>query len=231
MLKRRHNLLLPCAAIAGLWLAACSLAVAQQKTPPLSEKDWREALAVIRRIALDKNETEAHRSQAVTACVKALLWRERHDEALKFCREVLKGPDQTAVIDAALRAGGLVERNRRGHLRAEIEFLASWARGPHKQAASAIGRQLLAAVAALASLAAKTMVPGPVVPQPPPWAAAGPGSPPAALRFTMPKIAPPAWYQFQPGRAHPALHVTHPKMAPPSWYGRVSFPLLKEPRK
>jgi hypothetical protein len=207
MLNWRHNFAIAAVAIGGLCLAACSAARAQRKAPALSGRDWQDATAAMHKIALDKGETEEHRANAITACVKVLLRRKRHDEAMKLCREVLKAADKTAVIDAALRAGCLVERNRRGHLRAEINFLASQSKGAHGRAASAIARELDRTVHALTSLAARAMVPRAVAVRPPHWALARPGQAPAAL------------------------HVTQPKMAPPHWYRRVSFPLLKEPKK
>jgi len=254
MLKESHNHLVAWATTAGLWFIACSAAGAQQKTPPLSEKDWQKATTTIREIALDKKEAEGHRANAVTAYVKLLLWKKRHDDALKFCREVLKSASKTAVAAAALRVGCLVERNRHGHLRAELNFLASSSRGAHRHVASTISQQLNRTVQMLTSLGAKAMVPRPVVPRFPHWAAAGPGKAPQALnvaalvastprwypppgkapdvfRVTLPKIRPPTWYRFQPGRAHPALHVVHPKMEPPHWYRRVPFPPLKQPKK
>jgi hypothetical protein len=216
---------------ACLWLAACGPARAQQKPAPPSEEDWRAALDAIRRIALDANETEEHRAGAVTACAKVLLWKNRHDEALKLCREVLKHAARKPVIDAALRAGCLVARNRHGHLRAEIDFLASCAQGAAAHEAASMTREINRTVQTLSSLAGRTMVPSPVVPRLPHWAAAGPRQTPGALHLDLPKIQPPEWYRFQPGKAHPALHVTLPRMEPPSWYGRSTFPLLKEPKK
>ena len=229
MLRADHNI--PFAtgvAVAALWLA-CGPAWGRPGQGP-SEKDWQDALAAIRRIALDAGEAEGYRAKAVTACVKLLLRRKRPDEALKFCREVAKAADKAAVIEAALRAGCLVERGRHGHLHAELDFLASWSRPPQGQAASALARELRRAALTLMSLAAKVAVPAPVVPRAPHWATAAPGQTPAALRVAMPRISPPAWYRFQPGRPHAALQVKLPRFTPPSWYGRVAFPPLKEPR-
>ena len=229
MFAESHNLLRAGALVASLCALASSAASAQRATRA-SEDDWQRALAVIRRIALDKNESEPDRANAISAYARLLVWRKRHDDALAFCRQVVKSATESAVAGAALRAGCLVERDRRGYLRAELDFLASCSRGAHGGAASAIHRELSRAVQTLAALAARPMVPAPVVPRLPHWAAGGPGSGPAALRVALPTIAPPTWYRFQPGRAHPALHVTHPKMEPPHWYGRVSFPLLKPPK-
>jgi hypothetical protein len=202
MLREGRNLI-----VTGLCLAACSAAWAQQKARPASEKDWQEALAAIRQIALDKGQAEDRRANAIRAYAKLLLRRKRHDEALTLCREVLKGPAGTGVIDAALRAGCLVERDRHGHLRAELDFLASPAAAPHKHAASAIRRDLDRAVRTLTSLAARTMVPSPVAARLPHWAAARAGKGPSAL------------------------HVAPPRIQPPHWYAAVKFPLLKGPRK
>ena len=202
MLRKSLNLI-----VSGLCLAACSAAWAREKAPPASEKDWQEALAAIREIALDKGQAEDRRANAVRACVKLLLRKRRHDDALKLCREVLKGPAGPAVIDAALRAGCLVERDRHGHLRAELDFLASFSAGPHKHAASAISREIDGAVRTLSSLAARAMVPGPVAARPPHWAAAETGRGPSALRVALPAIQ------------------------PPHWLAGATFPLLKEPKK
>jgi hypothetical protein len=184
------------------------------------------ALAAMREVALDRGETEEHRCNAVTASVKALLWRKRHDEALKLCQEVVKGADTPAVIDAALRAGCLAERDRHGHLRAELDYLASWPEGAPRQAAAALGQELSRAVQALSALGARALVPGPVEPRLPPWAAS-----PGALRVSLPEVRPPPWLRFEPGKLHPALRVAFPRMEPPDWYRRLSFPLLKEPKK
>jgi hypothetical protein len=201
MLRESRNLI-----VTGLCLAACSPGWAQRKAPPASDKDWREALGAIRRIALDKGQAEDRRANAIRAYAKLLLPKKRHDDALEFCREVLKGAAGTAVIDAALRAGCLVERDRHGHLRAEIDFLSSWSSGPAKHVASTIGRDLNRAVQALSSLAAKAMLPSPVAGRLPGWAA-------------------PA------GKGPSALNVAPPTMKPPHWYAGVKFPLLEEPRK
>lgn len=205
----------------------------QQKAATPSQEEWLTALATIRQIALDDGETDDHRAHAVTAYVKALLWKKPHDHqgAIKFCREVLKGAGKEPLFAAALRAAGRVERDRRGHLGAEMDFLASFSGGSHAPTAAAIRRELLAIIGKLAALGAKPMVPAPVACRLPAWASAAPGRTPSALRITMPMIAPPPWYRFQPAKPHPALHVTHPKIQPPSWYRRVSFPPLKAPKK
>ena len=235
--------------LACLSIVACSASLTQGAAPP-SEKDWQDALAAIRQVALDTKEAEEHRADAIAAIAKLLVRRGRHDEALEFCRQALKAANEQSVADAALRAGCLVARNRHGHLRAELDFLATARHGR----AAAVRNELQRAIQALDALAGKAMPPAPVVPKWPHWAAAGPGKAPGALnipavtasapgwyprpgtapdlfRVRLPTIRPPSWYRFQPGRAHPALHVTHPKMAPPHWYSRVPFPPLKEPRK
>lgn len=200
MRRIRHNFLAAVAVTTGL---LCCPAWARPKRPALSEKDFRDALTAIRQIAMDKKQTQAHRANAVTAYVKALLWRKRHDDAMTFCRQVLAARDQPAVIDAALRAGCRAERDRRGHLRAEMDFLTSCSRGPARQAATAMTRELNRAVQTLTSLAARAMVPAAIVPRLPPWA----------------------------GGTPPALRVALPKIAPPTWYRRVAFPPLKEPKR
>jgi hypothetical protein len=215
-----------------------------------SEKDWQDALAVIRQVALDTTEAEEHRANAVAAYAKLLVRRGRHGEALEFCRKVLTGANGQHVADAALRAGCFVARHRHGHLRAEFDFLATASHGR----AATVRNELLRAIQALDALAGKAMTPPPVTPRWPHWAAAVPGKAPGVLdlpaaaasapgwyprpdiapdlfRVKLPTIEPPGWYRFEPGKAHPALHVTHPKMAPPHWYSRVPFPPLKEPRK
>jgi len=210
--------------MAGTCSVAPSRAWAESAAPP-TEEDWRTALATIREVALDKGEAEEHRCHAVVAYVKLLLPKKRHDDALKLCQEVLKTADKTSVADAALRAGGLVERGRCGHLRAEMDFLAPWTEGASRQAAAALSQELNRTVQALATLAGRPMVPAPVAVRAPSWAA-GPG----ALRVPIPEIRPSAWYRFQAGEPHPALRITRPKMEPPDWYRRVSFPPLKEPK-
>jgi len=239
---------------AGLWLVAAAVGWAQEQAPPLSEQEWDKALATIRAIALDPGEAAEHRANAVKAGAKALLWKGRHDDAMKFCLDVLKAGGEATVVDAALRAGCLVERSRCGHLRGEADFLATASAGAAAPAAAAIRQELKRMTAGLDLLAATPMVPGRVVPAFPHWAAAGPGQAPGVLHFAalsapapgwypapgttpgafrvaLPEIAPPPWYRFQPGQAHPALHVTHPKMEPPQWYGGVAFPRLKETPK
>jgi len=248
MSRRYCNLAAACASF------ALSVAAWAGEAAAPSEKDWQDALAAVRAIALDESEAEEHRIHAVAACVKLLIHRQRHDNALGFCRDVLKSAERPSVLEAALRAGCLVARSRHGHLRAELDLLATLGRGGHAHAVAAIGRELTRTVQTLEALAAKTMVPQPVVPQAPRWAVADPGKAPAALHFAalaapapawypqqgkapgalrvvLPKMVPPSWYRFEPGKAHPALRVTHPKMEPPHWYGRVAFPPLKDPKK
>ena len=235
--------------LACLAIVACSTSWTQGAAPP-SERDWQDALAAIRQVALDTKETEEHRANAIVAYAKLLVRRGRHDEALGFCREALQAAGEQSVADAALRAGCLVARHRHGHLRAELDFLA---KAPHGRAA-AIRNELHRTVQALDALAGKAMTPAPVVPTWPHWAAAGPGKAPGVLsipalavaapgfyprpgtapdlfRVKLPTIQPPGWYRFEPGKAHPALRVTHPRMAPPDWYGRVPSPPLKAARK
>ena len=218
-------------AAAGLCLLAGSVAWAGQESAPPSEKEWQDALAAIRDVALNANEAETCRANAVVAYVKLLVLRNRHDDALGFCREVLKSADKRAVLDAALRGGCLIERERHGHLGAAIDFVAACSQGASHEAAAAVGRDLDHAVRTMAALAARMMVPEPVVPRFPQWASAGGAEGPGALRFTMPQIQPPGWYRFRVGEAPPMFHVTLPKMEPPSWYGHVAFPPLKEPKK
>lgn len=196
-------------ALAACLAAGCasSPASAQDAAPSLSDKDWQEALAAIRSIALDKHETDEKRANAVTAGVKALLWKRQHDEALKLCREVLGSAERTGVIEAALRAGCGVERDRCLCLRAELDFLAGFNAEPHRQVAAALSHELERALEALKLLAGKAVVPGPLEARPPHWATASPGTAPGALRVELPKIQ------------------------PPPWYGRVSFPPLSEPKK
>lgn len=207
MLRKTHNLLATVAAIAAVSLCACGAPRAGEKAPPASAKEWQEALAAIRKIALDRSATETHRAQAVAAYVKLQLGKGRPDDAMTFCQTVLKRTAATAVLDAALRAGCLIERNRRGHLRAELDFLASWSKGAGAPAAAVLRRELMRASEALRALAARPMVPEPVPLRLPHWAAAG------------------------PGRAPSALHGALPRMQLPSWVPRVAFPLLKEPKK
>lgn len=216
--------LLTLVAVGMAWTCSVAPSRAWAAAPP-TEEDWQTALAAIREIALDKGEAEEHRCHAIAAYVKLLLPKERHDDALKLCQEALKSTDKTSVADAALRAGGLVERDRCGHLRAEMDFLASWTEGASGQAAAALSQELNRTILSLAALAGRPMVPTPVTVRAPSWAAG-----PAVLRVPIPEIRPPAWYRFQAGEPHPALRIIRPKMEPPDWYRRVSFPPLKEPK-
>lgn len=188
-------------------LTQLALAVAASLTAAAgpTEKDFEQALAAVRAIALDKAETEAHRADAVRAAVRLLVWRKRHDDAVAFCREVLAGRDEKAVVDAALRAGCLAERDRHAHLGAERAFLADFTKGPHAAPASAVLRDLDRA-AALSASAAQRSIPSPVT-----------------VRF-------PSWASSAPGKGPDALRVSLPKLEPPSWLNRISLPLLKEPR-
>ena len=195
------------AAVAGAWLAACPVTRGAATRSPPAAKDVQEALAAVRGVALDKDQPDESRAHAVVACARLLIWRGRHGEAIKFCREVLAAPQKAAVIDAALRAGCLVVRDRHGHLRAERDFLASCSKGTATSAASAIRRELERAAKALASLAGRTMLPSPVAVRVPSWAVGGPGKPPAALRAKLPSLA------------------------PPSWLDRAAFPPLKPPKE
>jgi hypothetical protein len=191
----------------GIRIAAAALAALTAAARGASEKDWRDALAAVRRVALDANETEAHRANAVAACAKLLAARGRGDDAREFCRAVARGAGEEAVADAALRAGGLVERARSGHLRAEMEFVRSCASGPAARAAGTLTRELERAVRKLTSLAGRRMPPEPVTCRVPRWAT---GS---------------------RGRGPSALGIEPPRLAAPSWLGRVAFPPLKEPKE
>jgi len=214
----------PVMALVAIFLSTPFRARAQEAAA-LTEEDWRTALAAIREVALDKSETEEHRGNAIAAYARVLLRKKRHDEALELCQEVLKGADKASVAEAALRAGCLVERDRCGHLRAELDFLASSTEGSSRQPAAALSQELSRTVQMLAALAGRPMVPAPVTARLPSWAA-GPG----ALRVPIPEIHAPAWYRFQPAEVHPALRITRPKMEPPDWYRRISFPPLEEPK-
>jgi len=207
MHKRRDRLFMAGLLAVGLTAAGPSAARPRREGPEASDKDRQAAIEAIRRVALDADETEEHRANAIAAYAKLLVGSRRHDEALKLCIKVLAGTDKAALAGAALRAGCLVQRDRRGHLGAEAEFLASQAKGRHARTASALASELKRATRALASLAGRAMVPRPVAVHVPGWAAAGPGKAPSALRVELPRIG------------------------EPSWYGRVAFPLLKESKK
>jgi hypothetical protein len=192
----------------GTRLAVAAALVAASVSPAAgpSRQDFEQALAAVRGMALDKTQTEAHRADAVLAAVRLLVWKERHEEAAALCREVLAGRGERAVAEAALWGGCLVERDRHGHLGAEREFLASFSKGLHASRASGFARELDRSARAMASFAARAMIPSPVATRVPGWAASAPGKSPDALRVSLPKIQ------------------------PPSWLGRVDLPRLKEPK-
>ena len=190
-------------------------------------RDWQEALAVIQRVALDRAESDEHRATALAAYAKLLISTGQHDEALALCRKVLQAPEKVDVASAALRAGGLVERNRCGHLRSELGFVDAWSRGANAQAALAVAQDLSRGAAHLSLLAAKAMVPGPVALKFPHWAEAGPGRAPSALAIAGVFVRAPSWYPPK-GKAPDALRVSLPQFAPPHWRARLTFPALKE---
>ena len=170
----------------GNLLAILLAALALDCSAGEATRDWPEALAIIRRVALDKTESDEHRANAVAAHAKLLIGRGQHDDALKLCNEILQGPEKAEVASAALRAGGLVERNRCGHLRAELDFVDAWSRGANAQAALAVAQELSREAVRLGLLAAKAMVPGPVALKLPHWA--------EAPRVSLPKFDPPHWH-------------------------------------
>ncbi|MBM4038659.1 MAG: hypothetical protein FJ290_09105 [Planctomycetes bacterium] len=187
--------------------------------------DWQEALSVIRRVALDKAEPDEHRANAVLAYAKVQMGRGQHDEALKLCQEILKGfGERTGIAEAALRAGGLVQRCRYGTLRAEMDFLSPWATGAQGQAAYGMVQELNRATHMLGVLAGRPMVPAPVVPRLPHWAEAprAPGVAPLAMPA-------PRWLAAGE-KAPDAFRVTLPRFEPPSWHGRLTFPRIEQPR-
>jgi hypothetical protein len=185
----------------------CLLGAKAQDAAPLADKDWQEALTAIRQAALDQDASEDQRALALTAYVKLLARRKQLDEASQFCRDVLKSAEKKPVIEAAVRAGCFLERQRHGHLRAESDFLASCPEGAARECATALRQKIAQAVQVLSSLTVKAAAPGPVALRFPPWATAVSGEGPGALRVVLPRIQ------------------------PPPWYDRLSFPLLKEPKK
>ncbi|MBM4030950.1 MAG: hypothetical protein FJ291_04095 [Planctomycetes bacterium] len=189
--------------------------------------DAEAALRVIRQVALDRSEADAPRANAVLACARLLMASRRHDEAMKLCDEVLKTfGEKSAVADAALRAGCMVERHRHGHLKAELAFVSSWTIGTHGQTASAMAHELSRAAAVLGALAGRPMVPAPAVPRLPHWAEAAPGKPPWVLSVP-PLAAPvPGWYPAG-GRASETFRIALPRFEPPYWSSRLAFPPLK----
>jgi len=190
--------------------------------------DWDAALAVIRSVALDKTGADEHRANAVLAYARLQMGRGQHDEALKLCQEVLKGfEEKPAIAEAALRAGGLVERCRHGHLKAELAFLSPWATGVQGQAAYGMTQELNRATYMLGVLAGRPMVPAPVAPRLPHWADATQGKAPSALGLPPVVVAPPRWYPTTADKAPDALRVALPKFEPPPWSLRLSFPPLK----
>ncbi|HUT36261.1 MAG TPA: hypothetical protein VNE39_22425 [Planctomycetota bacterium] len=212
--------------------ASCALLVlVTSSVAGESAPDWQDALHVIRQVALNTSEAEEHRADAVLAYAKVQMGRGQHDEALKLCQEILKSAgDKAAVAEAALRAGGLVERCRHGHLRAELAFLSPWAGGAQGHAAYGMTQELNRATYMLGVLAARPMVPAPVVPRAPHWADASPGKAPAVLNLPPLAAPPPRWYPASVDAAPGALRVTLPRFEAPSWHARLTFPPLKEPR-
>jgi hypothetical protein len=210
MKAMRHSLLLLAAAgAAGLCLgtpvpAAPSAAASRPAEP--TEKDWQDASAAIRRIALDKAEAEDHRTDAVRAYARLQLARGRPDEALALCRQVLESPDRPEILAAAIRAGCMVQRHSHGHLRAELDFLAACAGGAGAHAAAAAEQEIQRAIQAAGSLVGRSVVPAA-----------------AAVRA-------PHWATAEAGKAPSALVVSLPKVDPPTWLKGVTFPLLKDPK-
>ena len=194
MMRKPIQLALAVAVVAASLSPAAALEAASPSPAAVpGAEDFGKALAAVRGVALDKAETEAHRVGAVRAAVRLLVWKKRHDDAIAFCREVVAGRDEKAVIDAALRAACLAKRDRHAHLGAEREFLAGFAKGPHASPASAVLRDLDRAAASLSAMAGRRPVPSPVPVRSPSWAASAPGKGPEALRVSLPKLEPPSW--------------------------------------
>jgi hypothetical protein len=185
-----------------------------QDAAPLPDRDWQEALTAIRQAALDRDASEDQRALALTAYVKLLARRKQLDQASRFCQDVLKSAEKKSVIEAAVRAGCFLERERHGHLRAESDFLASCSEGAARECATALRQKTDQAVQVLSSLTVKATAPGPVALRPPPGQF---GDRPDVR--SVPEL--PAG----------ALRVVLPRIQPPPWYDRLSFPLLKEPKK
>ncbi len=200
--------------------AACAIfAFVTSSLAGESAPDWQEALSVIRSVALDKAEPDEHRANAVLAYAKVQLGRGQHDEALALCQEILKGfGERTAVAEAALRAGGLVQRCRYATLRAEMDFLSPWASGAQGQAAYGMVQELNRATYMLGVLAGRPMVPAPVVPRLPHWAEG-----PQALRVAQLAAPAPRWLAASE-KPPDAFRVTLPRFEPPSWHARLTFP-------
>jgi hypothetical protein len=190
--------------------------------------DAEAALRIIRQVALDRSEADEYRADAILASARLLMARKQHDEAMKLCDEVLKTfGEKSAVADAALRAGCMVERHRSGSLKAELNFVSSWTIGTHGQTASAMAHELSRAAAVLSALAARPMVPAPAVPKLPHWAEAAPGKPPWV--FSGPPLAAPVpgWYPTG-GRATETFRIALPRFEPPYWFRGLTFPPLKK---
>lgn len=197
-----------------------------------SASEFAAALTAIRNVALDRSAAEEHRFNAILAYTKVLMAQGRHDEALTLPQEILKtGAERERIVEAALRAGGLVERNRTCTLRAEHAFASAWAGGVHGHAASAMVQELNRAIHMVGALAGRPMVPAPVIPRLPHWAEAAEGRPPGALSVPALVASPPRWYPSAAEKAPEAFRVTLPKFEPPHWLLRLVFPPLKEPRK
>ncbi len=219
----RRTTILAGSAFFALASICCPAPAAEKAAAPVAEPELQKALSAIREIAMDNTQSDSYRANAVAAHTSLLVAKNRHEEAEKFCVDVLHGPCRDLVAEAAMRAIGFLRWNRMGHLGDVLNSVAQAARGAHGQAVERMRQEMDRVIQTLMSCTGRPgTIPDPVLLSFPNWAVAGPNKAPRALDVRELKMEAPGWHarlQFPPFGT---------KFEPPGWYARVSFQPLKE---